>query len=72
LTRKWGEFFKEFIDIASAIASAEVDVGVDYPITETIKHMKKLKEIIQDIDDYCEPYRCIAKQAIVDYIEEHK
>jgi hypothetical protein len=73
LTKKWGKFFHEFIDISYAISGCEaIDNGPDYPIFETIKHIKNLKVILDEIEKYCSVYQAVAENAVREYIEKIK
>lgn len=65
LTRLWGEFFREFSDIAYAICSSEAsDSCPDDPIIENIRRMSALRECLKDIEDFLDPYKRVANEAI--------
>ncbi len=71
LTRLWGSFFKEFEDVAYAIASSEAgDSGPDFPILETMRKLESIRKAIRDIEWYLKPFDLIATKAVEQYIKE--
>jgi hypothetical protein len=65
LTRLWGRLLGELYHVAYAVSTSEAcDSGPDYPIMESILRMPELKKSLDEIDQYLEPYRRVAENAV--------
>lgn len=73
LVQLWGEFLKEFSDVAYSIASSEAGDSAPYdPILETINKMDILAKKLNKIQEYVEPYKRVAEEAIRAHTEKKK
>ena len=73
LTRLWGKFLLEFYPVAYAIASSEAgNTGSDYPIIKCMEQWASIRDAIDEIDNYLDPYRRVANQAVSDADREWK
>ena len=58
LTRLWGDFLGAFYPIAYAIASSEAgDSGPDLPIKRTLEHLPKLRQCLDDIEQFAKGHK---------------
>ncbi len=73
LSRVWAGFFQEFRHVAYAIASSEAhDSGPDYPIFETIQRIDALKESLRRVEQFVQPYRMVAREAVSQALKDKK
>jgi hypothetical protein len=73
LTRLWGEFLREFAEIARAISGAEeCDNGPEYPIEETISRLPALRRHLRAIETYVDPFKRIAEDAVRRALDERR
>lgn len=73
LTKLWGEFLKEFEDIAHSISYSEAcDSGPDDTIWETIQRLPELKRRLANIEKFIEPYKRVSEEAVRAYAEKKK
>ncbi len=73
LTQLWGEFLREFEEVAYAISTSEAcDSGPDYPIFETLERLPALERKLANVKSYVEPYRRVAEEAVRKALKEKK
>ena|ERR1019366_2997536 len=73
LTKLYGEFLKEFSEIAYQISNSEAfDSGPEYPILATIERIGLLKSRLNDIEYFIEPYKRIAENAVRELASKEK
>ncbi len=73
LTHLWGEWFREFYDVAYAIANFEAsDSGEWDPIMATIKALPTLKKAIAAIEHYLMPYEDVIEATLREKVQEDK
>lgn len=73
ITRKWGRFFKEFAPVARAISWCEAcDSDESYPISETLHQMRKMREALDEIEAYLDPFKRVADDAVRKALEAKK
>lgn len=71
LTRLWGEFLEEFDSVAHAISRSEAcDAGPDYPILESIAHMKAMQEKLDKIKTFLRPFEDCMQHAVRKHLEQ--
>ena len=71
LTRLWGKWFREFYDIAYAIANYEAaDSGLYDPIMTTIKKLPALKAAMAAIEEYLRPFEDVIEEAVREKVKE--
>lgn len=65
ITRLWGSVLDSLAEVAYAIASAEAnDSGPDYPIFESLAQLPRIRNGLQEIESYLEPFRRVAEEAV--------
>lgn len=73
ITRAWAQFFENFKVIADAISYAEAgDSGQHWPIMETMARMQVLKNSLIAVEEYVEPFKDVAQQAVSDMAKLRK
>lgn len=65
LTKLWGEFLREFYDVAYAISSHEAcDSGAAYPIMESVEKLPVLRKKLDQISSFLRPYQDVMEEAV--------
>lgn len=64
-TRLWGEFLKEFSEVAYGIASAEAyDWSEGGAVIRSIRHFPAIRQALKDIEEYLKPFQDVADEAV--------
>jgi hypothetical protein len=72
LTRLWGEFLQELYPVAYCIATSEAgDGGPHDSIITTIDKIETLKQKLQNIQGFIDPYKRVAEDAIRQMAEKN-
>jgi hypothetical protein len=73
LTKLWGEFLREFYEVAYEISRSEAgDSGPDAPIMESIERMPTLQARLDKIKEYLQPFKAVAEAAVRKATEKNK
>lgn len=73
ITRLWGEFLKDFSDIAYAISTSEAaDSGEDFPIMKTIEKLPQLQNRLNAIKDHVRVFEKVMEEAVRRKVEEER